>query len=231
MSMPADSFGSHSSDANETRDYQRRFISSEGLSGACVPGTNRSFAFEPGFRTGIYYDEVSDKDLDELEAAVPAEALAAVFLRCLENLDDIVDIVIESAHETEVARWQSSEPFPSELFLAEQVEKTVLLEMLANNKPWLICDGMSAIAVYGSDVAGVSDPTEIMLRDDKVIHVYAENSRLFLEIFDMYGVPSNPNVAFVSDGAHVHFTSEKLKAKTRELIAYLGAVPFIRDED
>lgn len=232
MSTPADSFGSHSPDENETHDYQFRFISPDGLSGACVPGVNRSsFVFEPAYRTDVYRDDAGGQDLYELEAAVPSGALVSVFFKCLEHLDDVVDVVIESTHDSSITDWNSAEPHPCELFLREYLEKPALLEMLASYERWLFFDGMSAIAVYGSEAAGFGSPAEIKLGDDKVLYIISDDLSDFQAIMEEYGIRLNPNVTFVSDGAHIHYSADILDDMTQAFISEIGAVRARREGD
>lgn len=171
---------------------------------------------------GPYCDEQFPEGLVELEAAIPSRSLCPIFFECVRLLEAEVDVVIEDAHHCSAKEWNSVEPFPFELYLGEQIQKESLLRILKSQYRWLLFDGKCGISVFSSEAAGYPDPTEVRLRDDKILYIITDNLQPYIEVLEASSIAHNPQVELVSDGAHVHYSSQRLESRTNRVLEELG---------
>jgi hypothetical protein len=161
----------------------------------------------------VYRDRRARLRLGMLSASVSAEQLFDVFLALLEPLGDQVHVVLESSHG--VGSEQQSE------FRRNHVDAPVLASYLCDFEDLLVNDGCTGVAVLSA-----AGPVEVQFDEHKLLYVYAADVRPFRQILKQCGVRRRKAMPLISEGEHLHHTTDDYADQSRELCIRTGAGDF-----
>ena len=162
-----------------------------------------------GYRRDVYRDKENGADVPVLMAAESRERLFDLFLDLLDPLGDEVDVVLETSHE--------SDRDGHEDLYRERMDLPVLKSILYDFEDLLLDDGCTGIAVLNPRV-----PLEVQFDEHKLLIVYGEDLWPFEEVFADYDLRCSSDIRFVTEGEHVHSSSDDFTAKFEQLKYRIG---------
>ena len=142
-------------------------------------------------------------------AAVSREKLFSVFLSLLEPLGPVVDVVLETSHESAVGKHVD--------LVREQIDLPVLMSYLYDFEDLLLNDGCTGIAVISA-----AGPIEVQFDEHKLLVVYAQDIVPFEEILLQEGVRRLDQMKLLSEGEHLHSTGPDHLDQFDQLACRLG---------
>ena len=104
-----------------------------------------------GFRVDTYQDEDAGLEVPVLAAAVSREGLFDLLLELLDPLGEVVDVVLETSHDSEDSNHHDLH--------REDIDLPVLKSYLCDYEDLLLNDGCTGIAVISSTAPMVVQPT------------------------------------------------------------------------
>jgi hypothetical protein len=179
------------------------------LTGAVRPSVRRQVIPRQGFRVETYRDAGAGIEVPVLAAAVSREHLFDLFNDLLEPLGDVVDVVLETSHDSEGAEHQD--------LYREGIDLPVLKSHLCDFEDLLLNDGCTGIAVLST-----TGPMEVQFDEHKLLVVYAADLGPFERIFRRYGVPRNDRLKLITEGEHLHSSDPGHRDVFEQLCYRLG---------
>lgn len=179
------------------------------LTEAVRPSLDLQVVPTEGFRLSTYQDAEAGLAVPALAASVSRERLFDVFLSLLEPLGEVVDVVLETSHESAGNRHQD--------FFRALIDLPVLQSHLCEFEELLLNDGCTGIAVVST-----SEPIELQFDEHKLLIAYAHDLRPFIRILEGYGVRRNDAMRILSEGAHFHTTDPRFADAFGQLAYRLG---------
>ncbi|MCL2304692.1 MAG: hypothetical protein FWC43_05055 [Planctomycetaceae bacterium] len=161
------------------------------LTEAIRPSYDLKIVPQNGYRYDYYRDSSSERSIPVLMASISKENLFETFLELLEPLGPVVDVVLESSHET-TGRGHDD-------FYREHIDLPVLKSNLYFYEDLLTNDGCIGIAVLNPKI-----PVEVQFDEHKLLIVYGENLKPFERIFERQNVKRNEKIRFLTEAEHVH---------------------------
>jgi hypothetical protein len=146
-----------------------------------------------GFRFDLYRDPRAGITVPVLAAQVSREKLFDLFLSLLEPLGDVVDLVVETSHDSDGDRHR-------DLF-REGIELSILRSHLCDYEELLLNDGCTGIAVISG-----KGPMEVQFDEHKLLVVYAHDLEPFERILRQEGVNRVDGLKLITEGEHLHST-------------------------
>jgi hypothetical protein len=162
-----------------------------------------------GYRREIYRDAKAKLRVPVLAASVSRENLFDMFLALLEPLGPVVDVVLETSHESRSSGHRD--------LYRERIDLPVLASQLYDFEDLLLNDGCTGIAVIG-----VNGPMEVQFDEHKLLIVYAHDLKPFEGILDGAGVERDDSMKLITDGEHLHTTDPHFTAEFEQLCYRLG---------
>jgi hypothetical protein len=162
-----------------------------------------------GFRTDTYRDARHRLRVPVLSAAVSRERLFDLFLALLEPLGEVVDVVLETSHESRSGRHLD--------LYREHIDRPVLCSHCCEFEDLLLHDGCTGMAVIAT-----AAPIEVQFDEHKLLFVYARDLRPFQDILRAGGVAHDPQLRLLTDGEHVHRSDARHAAAFQQLCYRLG---------
>jgi hypothetical protein len=162
-----------------------------------------------GFRLQTYRDRKAGFKVPVLAASVSRENIFDVFLDLLDPLGEVVDVVLETSHETEGANHQ-------DLF-REQIDLPVLKSYCCDFDHLLLNDGCTGIAALST-----MGPMEVQFDEHKLLVVYAADMQPFIDILEEHGIPRNDKMKLITEGEHLHSTEPCHRREFDQLCYRLG---------
>jgi hypothetical protein len=162
-----------------------------------------------GYRRDTYCDPESGNKMPVLAAAVSAENLFEIFIDLLDPLGDVVDVAMESSHD--------SEPGHHADLYREHMDTVILKSTLYDYESLLLHDGCTGMAALNP-----SGPMEVQFDEHKLLFVYAHDLEPFEEILLQYGLKRDDNLKFISEAEHLHSTDDVYHEQFEELMYRLG---------
>jgi hypothetical protein len=162
-----------------------------------------------GYRRDNYRDNDSGADVPVLMAAESRERLFDLFLDLLDPLGDEVDVVLETSHDSDAGSHQD--------LYRERMDLPVLKSTLYDFENLLLDDGCTGIAVLNPQV-----PLEVQFDEHKLLIVYGQDLWPFEEILCDYRLRCSPDIRFVTEGEHVHSSSDEFCERFEEFKYRLG---------
>lgn len=162
-----------------------------------------------GYRRDVYRDKETAADVPVLMAAESRERLFDLFLDLLDPLGDEVDVVLETSHQTDADGHQD--------LYRERMDLPVLKSTLYDFEDLLLDDGCTGIAVLNPQV-----PLEVQFDEHKLLIIYGQDLWPFEEILGDYRLRCSPEIRFVSEGEHVHSSSDEFCDRFEELKYRMG---------
>ena len=180
------------------------------LTDAIRPSWQLDVIPQAGYRLDTYVDPRGGSRLPAIISAVSSEKLFETFLRLLEPLGDLCDVVLETSHDRK--------PPHHEDFTREGVERLVLESVLWDFEDLLLDDGCTGIAIMHPEL-----PMEVQLDEHKLLIVYAPDRGPFQRILEGQGIARNDRIRFISQGEHLHTSHTRFARRFEEMTGRLGA--------
>jgi len=162
-----------------------------------------------GYRREMYRDAKAKLRVPVLAASVSRENLFDMFLALLEPLGPVVDVVLETSHESRGSGHRD--------LYRERIDLPVLASQLYDFEDLLLNDGCTGIAVIG-----VNGPMEVQFDEHKLLFVYAHDLKPFEAILDGAGVERDDAMKLITEGEHLHTTDPHYAADFEQLCYRLG---------
>jgi hypothetical protein len=179
------------------------------LTDAVRPSIGLEVIPREGYRRDVYCDPESGNKMPVLAASVSSERLFEVFMDLLDPLGEVVDVVMESSHE--------SEPGSHADLYREHIDTVILKSTLYDYESLLMNDGCAGLAALNP-----SGPMEVQFDEHKLLFVYAHDLDLFEEILIRHGLKRDDSLKFISEAEHLHSTDDEHRDNFDELLCRLG---------
>lgn len=213
---PAGSFESLTDDELQTHMSIRQYGMFE-LTDAVRPSYDLQVVPRQGFRRDEYRDETSGKSIPVIMAAATRWRLMDQFIELLEPLGSVVDVVLESSHQTTSGHQD---------LYREHIDMPVLKSILLDFEDLLLNDGCTGIAVVNP-----ARGQEVQLDEHKMLIAYGAPLSPFEKILIGGDVYPDPTIRFVTEAEHVHSSSVKHFRQFAVLKTRLGMDGPQDDED
>jgi len=179
------------------------------LTDAVRPSIGLEVIPREGYRRDVYCDPESGNKMPVLAASVSCERLFDVFMDLLDPLGEVVDVVMESSHE--------SEPGSHADLYREHIDTVILKSTLYDYESLLLNDGCTGLAALNP-----SGPMEVQFDEHKLLFVYAHDLEPFEEILIRHGLKRDDSLKFISEAEHLHSTDDEHRDNFDELLCRLG---------
>ncbi len=179
------------------------------LTDAIRPSLERQVTPRQGFRVQTYRDAKAGFKVPVLAASVSRENLFEAFLDLLDPLGDVVDVVLETSHETDGASHR-------DLF-REQIDLPILKSYCCDFEDLLLHDGCTGLAALSTE-----GPMEVQFDEHKLLVVYAPNLKPFIEILEDHGITRDDKMRLITEGEHLHSTDPRYRVEFDQFCYRLG---------
>lgn len=179
------------------------------LTAAVEPAPERSVVPREGYRRQMYSDAKRRLRIPTLAAAMSRDDLFPALMDMIESLGEVVDVVLETSHETSGGEHID--------LYRERIDLPVLMSHLYDFEDLLLNDGCTGIAVLST-----VKPIEVQFDEHKLLIVYARKLRPFERILKRYGLRHDPELRLITEGEHVHHTSTYWRERFEQLCYRLG---------
>jgi hypothetical protein len=181
------------------------------LTDAIRPSAERQVVPSQGYRIETYKDPRNSLRVPVLAAAVSREKLFDVFLELMTPLGEVVDVVLETSHDSE-----DQSPSHRDLF-REQIDLAVLKSILCDFEDLLLHDGCTGLAVLSG-----GEPIELQFDEHKLLIIYAHDLKPFQHIMGQAGVRRDDWMKLITEGEHLHSTDAHYREAFDQLCYRLG---------
>jgi hypothetical protein len=179
------------------------------LTDAIRPSLNRRVLPREGYRREIYRDPQGGLKVPVLAAAVSREKLFDLFLELLEPLGEVVDVVLETSHDSDDAQHRD--------LCREHIDRSVLTSHFYDFEDLLLNDGCTGVAVVSNE-----GPVEVQFDEHKLLLVYARNLKPFERRLARFGVERDDDLRLITEGEHLHNTDPRFVEVFEQLCFRLG---------
>jgi hypothetical protein len=180
------------------------------LTDAIRPSLDLQVVPRQGYRLSVYRDAGSRLRVPVLAAAISRERLFDLFLTLLAPLGDVVDVVLETSHNSDGDRHRD--------LYREGIDLPVLQSTFCDFEDLLLNDGCTGAAVISS-----TGPMEVQFDEHKLLVVYAHDLAPFVRILADAGIRRDDQMKLITEGEHLHST-EPHHAEAFEQLCYRLAV-------
>ena len=179
------------------------------LTDAVRPAPHLPVVPREGYRLEVYRDASAGVEVPALVASVSREKLFSLFLSLLEPLGSIVDVILETSHESEVGHHVD--------LVREHIDLPILMSHLYDYEDLMLNDGCTGIAVISS-----AGPVEVQFDEHKLLVVYAQDIEPFEEILLQDGLRRIDRMRLLTEGEHLHSTGPDHLDQFDQLACRLG---------
>lgn len=179
------------------------------LTDAIRPSLQHQIIPRQGYRLETYRDASKTIQVPVLAAAVSRERLFDVFLDLLDALGDVVDVVLETSHDSDGTAHRDLH--------RSRIDLPILQSHLYDFEDLLLHDGCTGIAVLSA-----TQPIEVQFDEHKLLVVYAEDLRPFEETMLAFDVERDDTLSLITEGEHLHNTNPKYVDQFDALCYRLG---------
>jgi hypothetical protein len=179
------------------------------LTDAVRPSIELQVVPREGYRIETYRDPKAGIEVPVLAAAVSRERLFDVFLELLDPLGEVVDVVLETSHDTDGNSHR-------DLF-REDIDLPVLKSHLCDSEELLLHDGCAGVAVVSK-----AAPMEVQFDEHKLLVIYGRNLRPFEHILRNAGIRRTDRMKLITEGEHLHSTDPRFLPAFEQLCYRLG---------
>jgi hypothetical protein len=179
------------------------------LTDAIRPSLDRQVVPRQGYRLDTYRDARANFRVPVLVAAISRERLFESFLDLLDPLGEVVDVVLETSHESRDSRHR-------DLF-REHIDLPVLKSHCCEFEDLLLHDGCTGMAV----LSGLG-PMEVQFDEHKLLVVYAPELRPFTAVLDRHRIRRDDSMKIITEGEHLHSTDPRFRPVFEQLCFRLG---------
>jgi hypothetical protein len=162
-----------------------------------------------GYRREMYRDAKAKLRVPVLAASVSRENLFETFLALLEPLGPVVDVVLETSHESRGSCHRD--------LYRERIDLPVLASQLYDFEDLLMNDGCTGVAVIG-----INGPMEVQFDEHKLLIVYAHDLKPFETVLASAGIERDDSMKLITEGEHLHTTDPHYTAEFEQLCYRLG---------
>jgi hypothetical protein len=179
------------------------------LTQAIRPALDLQVVPRQGFRVETYRDSQAGIQVPVLAASVSREVLFDLFLDLLEPLGEVVDVVLETSHDSEGAEHRD--------LYREHIDLPVLKSHFCDYEDLLLNDGCTGVAVISSN-----GPMEVQFDEHKLLVVYARDLGPFERTLCQWGVTRDDSMKLITEGEHLHSTDPSHAEVFEQLCYRLG---------
>jgi hypothetical protein len=179
------------------------------LTEAIRPSLDLQVVPREGYRLDVYRDPRAGLKVPVLAAQVSRERLFDVFLSLLEPLGEVVDVVLETSHDSPDSKHRD--------LLRAGIDLPVLKSNLCDFEDLLLNDGCTGVAVIGT-----SKPMEVQFDEHKLLIVYAHDLVPFERILRGEGIVRDDRLKLITEGEHLHSTEPQHSEAFEQLCMRLG---------
>ena len=179
------------------------------LTDAVRPAMDLKIKPSQGYRHDVYVDDESDARVPVVMASVSRERLFPLFIQLIQRLGNCVDVVLESSHNKNSDQHLD--------YYREHIDMPVLTSILWDYEELLLNDGCTGIAVLNPNT-----PQEVQFEEHKLLIVYGSPLEQFEFLMESHGVVEDQNLKFVTEGEHIHSSSDKYLERFLQLRTDLG---------
>jgi hypothetical protein len=179
------------------------------LTGAIRPAPERSVMPREGFRVETYRDPKAGFQVPVLAASLSRDNLFDAFLDLLDPLGDIVDVILETSHETDGSRHV-------DLF-REAIDLPILKSHCCDFEDLLMNDGCTGLAIMSTN-----GPMEVQFDEHKLLVVYTADVRPFSQILRERGIVRDDTLKLITEGEHLHSTDPCYRQQFDQFCYRLG---------
>ena len=179
------------------------------LTEAIRPSLDLQVVPRHAFRIDTYRDAQAGLKIPVLAASLSCESLFESFLALLEPLGDVVDVVVETSHESTGSGHRD--------LYREHIDRPVLESYFHEFEDLLLNDGCTGVAVIAT-----KGPMEVQFDEHKLVIVYAHDLKPFERILRQAGVPRDDRLKLITEGEHLHTTDPAYHAAFEQLCQRLG---------
>jgi hypothetical protein len=179
------------------------------LTDAVRPAPHLPVVPRAGYRIDTYRDVQSRLEVPVLAAAVSRESLFDTFLSLLEPLGPVVDVVLETSHQSRSGMHRD--------LLREHIDLPVLLSHCCDSEELLLHDGCTGVAVIAT-----TGPMEVQFDEHKLLVVYAHDLEPFEQILREAGLPRDDHLKLITEGEHLHSTEPHYLDEFEKLCCRVG---------
>lgn len=179
------------------------------LTDAVRPSLQRQVVPRQGYRIETYKDAKAGFQVPVLAAAVSRENLFDVLLDLLDPLGEVVDVVLETSHESAGSKHL-------DLF-REGVDLPILKSYCCDFEDLLLHDGCTGLAAMST-----IGPMEVQFDEHKLLVVYAPNVRAFARVLESHGIRRDDKLKLITEGEHLHSTDPRHKEAFEQMCYRMG---------
>jgi len=179
------------------------------LTDAVRPSFNLDVVPSAGFRRESYKDGETGVTIPVLMAAESRERLFDLFIDLLDPLGEVVDVVLETSHDTDAGGHRD--------LCREQIDLPILKSTLYDFEDLLLDDGCTGIAVLNPKI-----PLEVQFDEHKLLVMYGRDLSAFEDVLGDYRVRHSDTIRFITEGEHVHSSTDDMADRFHELACRLG---------
>jgi hypothetical protein len=179
------------------------------LTDAIRPAPAVPVAPRQGYRVETYRDPKANFQVPVLAAAVSRERLFEAFLALLDPLGDLVDVVLETSHETTGSQHL-------DLF-REAIDLPILKSHCCEFEELRTHDGCTGIAILSNE-----GPMEVQFDEHKLLVVYAPDLRPFEILLQELGIDRDDTLKLITEGEHMHSSDPSYHQQFEQLCYRLG---------
>lgn len=179
------------------------------LTDAVRPSFDLQVVPAAGYRHDVYRDKDTGIDIPVIMASASREVLLDLFFELLDPLGVEVDLVLETSHDRD-ARGHDD-------LYREHIDLPVLKSTLYDFEDLLLDDGCMGVAVLNPGI-----PLEVQFDEHKLLIMYGQDLEEFEEILQRSGIPCIEDIKFLTEGEHVHSSSDTFYQRFDEMKYRLG---------
>lgn len=179
------------------------------LTDAIRPALNQPVVPRQGYRIENYRDAKANFQVPVLAAAVSRERLFDAFLDLLDPLGEVVDVVLETSHDSDGAKHQ-------DLF-REAIDLPILKSYCCDFEDLLLNDGCTGIAVLST-----TGPMEVQFDEHKLLVIYAADLNPFARVLESHAVYQEPGLKLLTEAEHLHSTDPRHRKEFDQFCMRLG---------
>lgn len=162
-----------------------------------------------GFRHDLFLDESTNSSVPVIMASASKERLFETFMELLDPLGDVVDVVLETSHTRDGKGHVD--------LYREHIDMPILQSILWDYEELLTNDGCCGIAVLNPNI-----PEEVQLDEHKLLIVYGSELSKYEQTLKVWKVDERQEIKFITEGEHVHSSSDRFSEQFEELKMHLG---------
>jgi hypothetical protein len=179
------------------------------LTEAIRPAMDLKIKPSQGYRHDTYVDQETKAKVPVIMAAASREQLFPLFIRLIQRLGPVVDVVLESSHT-------QGKDGHVDLY-RQHIDMSVLTSILMDFEDLLLNDGCTGIAVLNP-----STPQEIQFEEHKLLAIYGSPLEPFEFTLESHGVSEKEGIKFITEAEHIHSSSDEFAKQFSQLKTALG---------